>query len=55
MAGEFIKVKCNKCKNEQAIFDKAAGEVHCLVCGELLARPKGGKAEVNAKVISEAK
>jgi small subunit ribosomal protein S27e len=52
MTGEFVKVKC-ECKNEQVIFSKAAGEVKCLVCGASLAKPTGGKAAVDAKVITE--
>ena len=47
----FLKVKCGKCKNEQIIFNKAAGKVTCLVCGALLAQPLGGKSEVAAKII----
>ncbi len=43
---KFIKVRCSKCKNEQIIFEKASTEVKCLVCGEVLAKPKGGKAEI---------
>jgi small subunit ribosomal protein S27e len=55
MASGFVKAKCAKCKNEQMIFGKPATEVKCLVCGEVLARPGGGrgimaapKAEENA-------
>ena len=54
MSGKFIKVKC-KCKNEQVIFDKPASEVKCLVCGEVLATPSGGKAEIKAKILGTAK
>ncbi len=43
---KFLKVRCNKCKNEQIIFGKAASTVKCLVCGELLASPTGGKTKV---------
>ena len=43
MATGFIKVKCAKCKNEQMIFGKASTEVKCLVCGEMLSKPSGGK------------
>lgn len=49
---KFIKVKC-KCKNEQVIFDKAASTVKCVVCGEVLAKPTGGKANISAKLIRE--
>ena len=47
----FIKVRCNKCKNEQVIFSKASQNVHCLVCNELLAKSTGGKAKVAAGVL----
>ena len=47
----FVKVKCAQCKNEQIIFEHAATEVKCLVCGKTLAKSKGGKAEILAKVI----
>lgn len=47
----FLKVKCSKCKNEQVIFDKASSIVRCLVCNEILAIPRGGKAEIKARVL----
>jgi len=50
-ASRFLKVRCNKCKNEQMIFNKSASKVDCLVCGELIALPLGGKTEVKAKII----
>lgn len=46
-----MRVKCKKCKNEQVIFNKASTVVKCLVCGNLLAEPKGGKADIKTKVI----
>jgi len=55
MTSKFLKVKCGKCKNEQAIFEKPASEVKCLVCSEILAKPTGGRAEILGKTISEAK
>ena len=48
MASGFVKVKC-KCGNEQMIFSKSSNEVKCLVCGETLAKPGGGKAVIAAK------
>ncbi|HLD56813.1 MAG TPA: 30S ribosomal protein S27e [archaeon] len=48
MTGDFIKVKCKKCKNEQVVFQKAASKVVCLVCNEPLLALKGGKAELLA-------
>jgi small subunit ribosomal protein S27e len=55
MTGKFIKVKCEKCKNEQVIFEKAASQVKCLVCGEVLAEPGGGKADIKGKILGTAK
>ncbi len=42
--GKFAKVRC-KCKNEQIVFGKTATPVNCLVCGEVLAVPTGGKSK----------
>ena len=47
----FIKVRCQSCKNEQTIFEGATTKVKCLICDAVLAEPKGGKAEINARVI----
>jgi len=55
MTSKFIKVKCNKCKNEQVIFERPASVVKCLVCGEVLAEPRGGKAHIKTKILGEVK
>jgi small subunit ribosomal protein S27e len=47
----FLKVRCQSCKNEQIIFEGATTRVKCLVCDVVLAEPKGGKAEIKARVI----
>jgi small subunit ribosomal protein S27e len=48
---KFIKVRCNKCKNEQIIFGKASTKIDCLVCNTPIAEPEGGKAKIKAKVL----
>lgn len=48
---KFIRVRCEKCKNEQVIFGKPSTPIKCLVCGELLANPSGGKVKINAKIL----
>jgi small subunit ribosomal protein S27e len=53
MVSKFLKVKCKKCKNEQVVFEKSANVVKCLVCGEVLAKPTGGKSEVKSENVSE--
>jgi len=50
---KFLLVKCQKCKNEQIIFNKPATDVKCLVCGEMLAKSTGGKAIIKAKILKE--
>lgn len=48
---KFIKVRCNKCKNEQIVFGKSSSEVYCLVCNTLLSEPSGGKSKIKAQVL----
>ena len=47
----FVKVKCEKCNNEQVVFDSASSAVKCLICGEELVKPTGGKAKVIAEIV----
>ncbi|MCK5698866.1 MAG: 30S ribosomal protein S27e [Candidatus Aenigmarchaeota archaeon] len=51
ITGKFLKVKCKKCNNEQNIYNKAAGDVKCLVCQETLARNTGGNSEIMTTVL----
>jgi small subunit ribosomal protein S27e len=46
----FLRVKCQKCSNEQLIFSNAVNKITCNVCGELLAEPSGGRAKINGDV-----
>lgn len=48
---KFIKVRCNKCKNEQVIFGKASTNINCLVCDTPIAEPVGGKSKIKARVL----
>ena len=48
---KFLKIRCPKCNNEQIIFGNASSEIKCLVCGKELAKPKGGKAAIKARVL----
>ena len=48
---KFIKVRCNDCENEQAVFDKASTTIHCHICGSKLAVPCGGKAKIKGKIL----
>ncbi len=47
----FVKVHCNKCKNEQNVFSCVSTKVHCLVCNEPLAEPTGGRSKVHGKIL----
>jgi small subunit ribosomal protein S27e len=55
MTSKFMKVKCEKCKNEQMVFEKPSIQVKCLVCGEVLAEPTGGKARLMVKAMGAEK
>lgn len=48
---QFLKVRCNNCKNEQNIFGKCTSKVNCLVCDDILAEPTGGKSKIKAKIL----
>jgi len=51
MAGNFLRVACPDCENEQVVFGKAASAVACQVCGHSLVRPTGGKAAIEGDVV----
>lgn len=50
-SSKFVKLRCNKCKNEQIIFGKSTTEVKCLVCNQVIASPSGGKAKIKARIL----
>lgn len=51
MAGDFYRVECADCGNEQTLFSRAATTINCAVCGSTLARPTGGKVDVEGEVV----
>ncbi len=48
---KYLRVKCKKCSKEQVVFSNPASVIKCNSCNEVLAKPKGGKAEINAQVL----
>jgi small subunit ribosomal protein S27e len=48
----FLRVKCQKCGNEQLVFSNTVNKIVCNVCGETLATPTGGRAEINGEVLT---
>jgi small subunit ribosomal protein S27e len=50
MTSRILRVECDDCGNEQVVFERAATEVACAVCGSTLVTPTGGKGEVHAEV-----
>jgi small subunit ribosomal protein S27e len=50
--GEFLKLKCDECGNEQVVFSKPAEDVQCVVCDDVLAEARGGKAQLHAELVS---
>jgi small subunit ribosomal protein S27e len=53
MARKFYRVNCAECGNEQTIFSRTATEVDCMICSTPIAKPTGGKAELNAEIKEE--
>ncbi len=47
----FLLVQCNECGHRQVVFDHAKTEVPCQVCGSILTKPTGGKAQILGKVL----
>ena len=50
-SSRFIKVRCQKCKNEQIIYGKPATQTKCLVCDKVLSEPTGGKGKIKARIL----
>jgi small subunit ribosomal protein S27e len=46
----FLKVKCTKCGNEQVVFDRAAVQIKCEKCEDVLVEAQGGKAKIKGEV-----
>ena len=55
MASKFLKLKCEKCKNEQVTFEKPAMVVKCNVCETVLAEPTGSRAIIKTKIMGVVK
>ena len=51
MAGNFLRVRCADCENEQIVFEKPASKVNCAVCGTTLVVPKSGKGRIEHEVL----
>ena len=47
----FLRVKCLDCGNQQIVFDRAASNVQCIICGKTLVKPKGGKSQITAQIV----
>jgi small subunit ribosomal protein S27e len=46
----FLRVKCQKCGNEQLVFSNAVNKITFNVCGETLAEPTWGRAKIKGDV-----
>jgi small subunit ribosomal protein S27e len=47
----FVKVKCQKCGNEQVVFSAPSMKVKCVACDSLLAEPGASKAKMHGKIV----
>jgi len=50
---KFLEILCPKCKNRQVVFSKAATEVNCTLCGEVLLSPTGGISRMKNKPLRD--
>ena len=51
-SSRFLRVKCTNCESEQVVFSHVTREVKCRTCGEVLAKPTGGKCEIRGSVMA---
>ena len=47
----FLRVKCLNCGDEKIIFSHTVYTINCNTCGDELAEPKGGKANIKGEII----
>ncbi len=50
---KFLEVECPNCNNTQVVFSHSSRIVKCHICGEILAKPSGGKAIIKGEVKNE--
>ncbi|MFH1623421.1 MAG: 30S ribosomal protein S27e [Candidatus Aenigmatarchaeota archaeon] len=49
----FLEVECRKCGEKAVVFNKCATVAVCGKCGDTLANPTGGFANITGKVVKE--
>jgi small subunit ribosomal protein S27e len=49
--GNFLRVSCAECDDEQVVYEKAATTIECAECGGALVAPAGGKATIAGEVV----
>ncbi|MDD1770878.1 MAG: 30S ribosomal protein S27e [Methanomassiliicoccales archaeon] len=50
-SGNFVKIKCPDCGNEQIAFKRPASPVACHVCGSTLIKPTGGTGQMKGELL----
>ncbi|MEI6731488.1 MAG: 30S ribosomal protein S27e [archaeon] len=48
--GKFLQVVCPRCKSHNIIYGKASSLVKCVKCNKAIARNRGGKARILARI-----
>lgn len=48
---KFLSVQCAACKAKQTIFGNATEKIACAGCGDVLAKPSGGRTKVTGKIV----
>jgi len=55
MTADFIRVACPSCEHDQLFFERAATQINCDDCGEILAEPAGGAADLHGTPVEAVK
>ena len=50
LMSKFLKVQCD-CGSESVVFGDSKSKVTCFNCKKELLSPRGGKAQVNCKIL----
>jgi len=54
LTGNFVRVSCRDCGNEQIIFERACTKISCNICGATLVQPAGGKVKLVSAAVVES-
>ncbi len=51
MVGNFIRIECLECGNQQIVFNRPAKDISCAECETMVVEATGGIGRLDAEVI----